>query len=157
MPIKYFIENPEVCGVKIVNQINSAFDTIENETEGVVRFSEEKDEIGISVKCTPRYGKNVSIAEQTGNTYAYAGVTYVFDDGIGNVIANAEINLLRVTFGNYYGRCGEKPTTIIHEILHLFEFEDNGDATSIMYRYIGNCVDIDKEIIEKLKDTYKKF
>lgn len=154
MPIKYTIKNPDVCGTKIVEQIKSAFETLKNETDGKVNFAEETEDPKIFIECTPRYGKNVSIVQQTSNTYAYARVTHVFDDELDNVISRAEVNLLRVTKGNYYGRCGEKPTVILHELLHLFNFEDNGDSTSIMYRYIGNCVEIDEEILNNLKETY---
>lgn len=158
MPIGYNVTNPGICGDKILWQIIDAFKTIENLTEGTVSFEEKNSSEGniILFECFHRYGDNVDISFRAGNTYAYAKITYVYADEKENVIHTGEIKLHRITPGSYYGRCGAKDPTILHEILHLFGFEDNGKPSSIMYRYIGNCVEIDKEIITKLKKTYSK-
>lgn len=159
MPLKYFILNPQICGNRVVDQIIQSFDIIENETDGIISFERVYNEEDISVECFDRYDPNVSELVSK-NTYADSGVNYVFDDGVENVAAHGQIRLFKVTPGSYYGRCGKGyPVTIIHEILHLFGFEDTHKGSSIMYLYVGLCLEkIDKEIITQLKETYtKKF
>ena len=155
MPVKYFIMNPERCGAKIVEQIRTAFGTIQNKTDGIVTFEEGFIEDGISIECFHRYGEDISTGMQASSTYTSADIVYVFDDEVGNVISNGEIKLYKITLGKYYGRCGSEPVTIISGILNTFGFENNGDSDSIMYRYVGNCdTEIDEKIIKKLKEDY---
>jgi hypothetical protein len=157
MPIKYHIMNPEVCGPKVIEQINDAFETIQNETDNIVKFEQTEEDVGISIECFHRYGENIPITTKASSKYAYAKITHVFDDDKKNVISRAEIKLFKLTPGKYYGRCGKEPVIIIHEILHLFNFDDSGKSRSIMYRYVGSCdLEIDEDIIEKLKETYSK-
>jgi len=71
----------------------------------------------------------------------------------GNKIINARINLFSVS--NKKDNCSE---TIIHEILHVFNYKHNENKSSIMYpeKSEGCNEKIDKEIIEDLLKKYKK-
>ena len=155
MPITYFIKNPRLCGSNVVEQIKQSFDIIENETSGAVNFEFKEGEGDISVECFDRYDNNVSQLASS-RTYADANI-WAFNDEAGNVISKGEIRLFKITLGqSYYGRCSSYPDTIIHEILHLFGFQDEDNGGGIMYKYITSCVGkIDQDIIDKLKETYR--
>lgn len=158
MPINYYVKNPNICGPLVMGQIEWAFNAIQNETNNVITFENREDEEGkgISIECFGRYSGDVT--DLTSRVQADARVTYVYNDSIENVIYAGEVRLLKVTPGMYVGRCGDSyPNTIVHEILHLFGFEDNFKGNSIMYAYIDACnEEIDADIINQLKETYAK-
>jgi hypothetical protein len=154
MPITYTILNEDICGHTVVSQIVDAFQRIQTETNNTIMFEKLDSEGKISLECFKRYDSNIAL--QASSTYADARVTHVYADAKENVIYAAKINLYKVTEGTVYGRCGlDYPETIIHEILHLFGFEDTNHGSSIMYMYIGACHgEIDQEIKEELIKTY---
>ena len=156
MPVTYTVNNPEVCGIKVFEQIKEAFETIEAETEGVVYFEKTEEDGEITINCFYSYIESSGITKKIGKIYADARITHIYNDTIGNVIARGEIRLYRIKIGRYFGVCEANSGTIIHEILHLFGFEDNENPRSIMYKYIvDNCnAKIDSEIIGKLKEMY---
>lgn len=127
MPVTYtFVEVPSKNGVyKCVDMkkelINKAFNSIEESTKNI-NFEEVKDNGDIEIHCLPQNPNNV------GNYYYTIADSNITEEDY--TIISGEINFYTDSFPSLgKSNCYDIP---LHEILHLFDFYDNQNSSSIM-------------------------
>ncbi|MCR4284801.1 MAG: hypothetical protein NUV97_02015 [archaeon] len=144
MPLTYNWN--EECGEwngNFTNKIRTALQEISNVTEGVITFEKLsliEPDIMFICDASQYYSKGLIIAEAESFSY-------------GNIFAPSKVYI----YGS--GECKNRPTTIIHEVLHLFgighteKTEEN--LQDIMFEKKYDCkAYISNETIDYLKGIY---
>jgi hypothetical protein len=153
LPITYkIIEIPTgensayICPENEIKRIDKAFLRLANLTDNALEFQKIND-----------------VALETSITFSCLGRNFedMFYEIIGQAYFNGYNNPAFIEFFNSndpYRNCLDVE---LHEILHLFEFKDSSHIgfnkdISIMDNRVGaQCVEVDKEIIDKLIKDYK--
>ncbi len=152
MPITYDIDScRKTFGGRMMKDIENSFIFISNRTDNVILFEEYSSgiEADITFICdiggieTNNFrGDGTFVTEAEAAIYEYPGT---------NIFAPSEIYIYAT-----YDCLGERPTLIIHEILHLFNLEHNVNPSysdDIMHPYLSdNC---NRDILEKDVDYLK--
>lgn len=148
MPVTFGFKTE--CRQRIEDSMRLAFQSIENETEGIVYFEEVSNNPAISIFCAE------SERDRDSYTRALGSATCILDNDNPNLIIGGEIYI--------YGQgwvCGTGyPAVEVHEILHVFGFLHNPSPRSIMYRFSsdysqGCTIDsIDDVYIDCLRNIY---
>jgi len=148
MPLTYGFETE--CIERLQNSIRLAFESVENETGGIIYFEEVLENPDISIHCVEREYDKDSYTTTIGGARCF---TY---NEKPNLIMEGEIYI--------YGQgmvCGTGyPSVEVHEILHLFGFLHNPSPQSIMFPYTADSSarcktnSIDKIYINCLRHIY---
>ncbi|MDO8517063.1 MAG: matrixin family metalloprotease [Nanoarchaeota archaeon] len=162
MPLTYSVSD---CSAYQFRRIAKAFNQIENETSGIISFNsitnlteidgaEYYNQIdsssNIKVMCT-----NETSTQKIEDGYFISGYSSAYSQN--KIITSANIVFYKITSKTYSSGCVIYPDIEIHEILHSLGFSHSENRTSIMYsEYAGCNLRIDRDIIEKLKEIYKK-
>lgn len=169
--ITYSFSENQVCSETEKNYVRKAFDILENKT-GVLNFKEVS--LGnIQFNCSNEYNPDAyGVAEFYVNDYEIEGEIYFYD--FWKYKVEKEYNIYEIhdkekkhpfSYCPVNWKCYQEegelypdyPTIEIHEILHLFEFDDDyKNENSIMYYEIMSWEEkeIDEWIIEDLINTY---
>ena len=151
MPITYsFIEVPSENGVyKCIQQKNEliikAFNSIEESTNNI-KFEEVEDIGDIKIHCLPK-----DISRIGDYYYTIADALPMIED---NKIISGELNFYTDSFPNLgTSNCYD---TILHEILHLFDFYDDENLEGMMssVKQIQCLYKIDDWIVYQLNELY---
>ena len=138
----YFLENYS-CESSRNNNIKKSFNIIEEKTDKIVTFYEEKSEYAIEIKCYDEY--------ETEEASAYGGIEYYEGD---KEILYGFVELYKHDPINFES-CPTYPSIELHEILHTFGFGHIEDRESILNEF-DDCIELDPEIIDCLKHIYSK-
>jgi hypothetical protein len=146
MPLTYKIQ--DTCIEREVNLTKQAFEDIDSETNGLIKFKEVSTNEDISIYCkSMQYNKNSDMR--------LGDEIFNITPEVMNIIYHSEINI--------YGQgqvCGSGfPELEIHEILHGFGFLDDPVLNRVMSSYTSGTEEckiksIDKPIISCLKNIY---
>ncbi|HLC31757.1 MAG TPA: hypothetical protein VJK51_03745 [Candidatus Nanoarchaeia archaeon] len=143
VPVTYsFVENTQEnereCFSYERDRVRLAFEVLENETDGAVRFSESENG-RIEVRCYVLKSEGYHLVSGEGSSTV-----------IGGEIVGGTLRLYTTR------NCGVWPDVEIHELLHIFGFGHIDDRTSIMYPEQLKCDlgSVDGEIVQELKEVY---
>ena len=143
LPIHYFFSENYPCVDYRKNNIEESFNIIEEKTDKIVTFYEEKSEYAIEIKCYDEY--------ETEEASAYGGIDYYEGD---KEILDGFVEFYKEDSKNFE-TCYSYPSVELHEILHAFGFDHIEDRKSIMSPF-DDCTELDPEIIDCLKHIYSK-
>jgi hypothetical protein len=140
--ISYFILD---CDTTKTARLSRAFNIIQLDTNGIITFSETKDETNadIHVGCSPsayETEKNTFIAGEGGPTEFIALEPYA-------IIVKGKVMLYKEESCDY-------PITELHEIFHVLGFDHVNRSKTIMYPYVDCDQRIEAEMITMLEELY---
>lgn len=160
MPLTYSFDNEEDCGNYQAKRIELAFETMEKETEGVIRFRKlEKNERNKDIENNKEnettdiviYCNKIVFLSEPG--FYVAGEAQHFVEE--NFITYGELYFYNTGKYSYSGGCPSYPNTELHEILHIFGFEHVEERNHIMNPNPTYCpTKLNKDIVEKLTRVY---
>ena len=130
----------EQCSLKKKQEMNDAFDIVENLTD--LNFIPVLNNADINVTCneTTRYQEGMFIAGE-------GGPTRIVRAGDLNVIESGSILLIRDS------NC-ERPNIAIHELFHVLGFKHSDNPNNIMYNYTKCKQTIGEDNVQLLKQLY---
>lgn len=176
MPISYYIY--EECGIYEILKMERAFDKIQTDSHGVIRFRKHNGSVvsDIEVRCS--FLEDCYRELSYGDSICSHDLSKVQLDIEGNVITRARIELIGLA--GFVETTNKGPSGFIsatrghlnrelHAILRAFAYPVNSDNYSIMYALenffpeqeqydiincIGNAKEIDFEILSDLVKNY---
>ena len=147
IPIYYYFSEVYPCEDNRKTQVIEALNIIENETDKMVTFYEERNEQGIEISCNKEY--------ETEESSAYGGI--IIYEGETEILSGF-VELYKPDPVNFE-ICESYPTAALHEILHAMGFDHIDSRKSVMNPVIKlgeSCIEIDIEIVDCLKHIYSK-
>lgn len=141
LPIHYYFSEDYPCKDIRYTQVLKAFDIIEERTDKIVTFYEEKDTHGIEISCYEIY--------ESEEASAYGGIENYYGE---KEILSGFIELYKPDPYNFE-TCPIYPSLTLHEILHAMGFDHIDSRKSIM-NPIDGCEKLDDEIVDCLKHIY---
>ncbi len=174
--ITYSFDQNNSCPENEKGYIRKAFQIIQNDTNGIIKFNESHNHNGdIIFECYDEYNPDaLGYAEYYSDDNEIEGIIILYN--FYKIYRRADDNIYYAeddidknnpmkkdecpkSWNCYLGEENKfpvYPSTEIHEILHLFEYEHNNNTSSIMYfqkNYYNNDK-IDDWIIQDLKERY---
>jgi len=148
-PVTYSFENEQDCGSIESQRIRNAFEIIQENTEGKIKFKEGSN-TDITIVC--HRSNQIQTLSDDGSQYITATATPYTDN---SKITSGEIHFYNTGDKKISSNCATFPDVEIHEILHLFGMEHVNERYSIMNVHQLYCpTKINKEIIDKLLVIY---